>query len=182
MGSGPNPAQRAHEFTRLAVASGEKNPEQAVHVGDRRARGVRGMSVSRLAFEVLVRPAGVLEPRRAGSRHRVYAPLASVKPDHLAPCVDTSYRSDPERFGRPSLANQHPERAAARAHGNLRLGSRAGHRGRISRVALCGDRSCLGASTSRTWHSSAPGRVHATTASARLHDKAGNQRPPTCPG
>ena len=79
MGSGPNPAQRAHEFTRLAVASGDKNPEQAVHVGDRRARGVRGMSVSRLAFEVLVRPAGVLEPRRAGSRHRVYAPLASVE-------------------------------------------------------------------------------------------------------
>ena len=79
MGSGPSPAQRAHEFTRLVVASGEKNPEQAVHVGDRRARGVRGMSVRCRAFEVLVRQAGVLEPRRAGSRHRVYAPLASVK-------------------------------------------------------------------------------------------------------
>ena len=181
MGSGPNPAQRAHEFTRLAVASGDKNPEQAVHVGDRRARGVRGMSVSRRAFEVLVRQAGVLEPRRAGSRHRVYAPLSATF-DRGFLRIDTSYRSDPERFGRPSRANQHPERAAARARGNLRLGSRAGHRGRISRVALSEFRSCLGASTSRTWHSSAPGRVHATTASARLHDKAGNQRPPTCPG
>ena len=66
MGLGPYTAQRAHEFTRLAVASGAQNPEQNVHVGDRRARGVRGMSVSRRAFEVLVRPAGVLEPRWGG--------------------------------------------------------------------------------------------------------------------
>ena len=51
MGLGPYTAPRAHEFTRLAVASGVQNPEQAVHVGDRRARGMKGMSVSRRAFE-----------------------------------------------------------------------------------------------------------------------------------
>ena len=41
MGLGPYTAQRAHEFKRLAVASGVKNPEQAVHVGDRRARDLQ---------------------------------------------------------------------------------------------------------------------------------------------
>ena len=66
MGLGSYTAQRAHEFTRLAVASGVKNPEQNVHVGDRRARGMKGMSVSRRSFEVSVRPAGVLEPRWGG--------------------------------------------------------------------------------------------------------------------
>ena len=66
MGLGPYTAPRAHEFTRLAVASGVQNPEQNVHVGDRRARGVRGMSVSRRAFEAFYWTAGVLEPRRGG--------------------------------------------------------------------------------------------------------------------
>ena len=79
MGSGPNPAQRAHEFTRLAVASGDKNPEQAVHVGDRRARGVRGMSVRRRAFEVLVRQAGVLEPRGGDRWGCIFRSRASLK-------------------------------------------------------------------------------------------------------
>ena len=74
MGSGPNPAQRAHEFTRLAVASGVQNPEQAVYVGDRRARGMKGMSVSRRAFEAFYWKAGVLEPRWGGCWGVVYAP------------------------------------------------------------------------------------------------------------
>ena len=74
MGLGSYTAQRAHEITRLAVASGAKNPEQNVHVGDRRVRGVRGMSVSRRSFEVSVRPAGVLEPRWGGCWGVVCAP------------------------------------------------------------------------------------------------------------
>ena len=66
MGLGPYTAPRAHEFTRLAVASDVKNPEQNVPVGDRRARGVRGMSVSRRAFEAFYWTAGVLKPRWGG--------------------------------------------------------------------------------------------------------------------
>ena len=79
MGLGPYTAQRAHEFTRLAVASGAKNPEQNVHVGDRRARGVRGMSVSRRAFEAFYCTAGMLEPRWGGCWGVVYAPQTCVK-------------------------------------------------------------------------------------------------------
>ena len=79
MGLGPYTAQRAHEFTRLAVASGVKNPEQNVHVGDRRARGVRGMSVSRRAFEAFYCTAGVLEPRWGGCWGVVYAPSCSLE-------------------------------------------------------------------------------------------------------
>ena len=66
MGLGPYTAPRAHEFTRLAVASGGKNPGQAVQAGERRARGVRGMPVSRRAFEAFYWKAGVLEPRWGG--------------------------------------------------------------------------------------------------------------------
>ena len=79
MGLGPYTAPRAHEFTRLAVASGVKNPEQNVHVGDRRARGMKGMSVSRRSFEVSVRPAGVLEPRRGHTRDGIFAYPASLQ-------------------------------------------------------------------------------------------------------
>ena len=79
MGLGPYTAQRAHEFTRLAVASGAQNPEQNVHVGDRRARGVRGMSVSRRAFEAFYWKAGVLEPRWGGCWGVVYASQTCVK-------------------------------------------------------------------------------------------------------
>ena len=79
MGLGPYTAPRALGFTRLAVASGVKNPEQAVHVGDRRARGMKGMSVSRRSFEVSVRPAGVLEPRWGGCWGVVCAPQTCVK-------------------------------------------------------------------------------------------------------
>ena len=80
MGLGPYTAQRAHEFTRLAVASGVKNPEQNVHVGDRRARGMRGMSVSRRSFEAFYCTAGVLEPRWGGCWGVVYASQTCVKP------------------------------------------------------------------------------------------------------
>ena len=73
MGLGPYTAPRAHEFTRLAVASDVKNPEQNVPVGDRRARGVRGMSVSRRAFEAFYWTAGVLEPRRGDPWDRIFA-------------------------------------------------------------------------------------------------------------
>ena len=80
MGLGPYTAPRAHEFTRLAVASGVKKPEQAVHVGDRRARGMKGMSVSRRAFEAFYWKAGVLEPRWGGCWGVVCAPQTCVKP------------------------------------------------------------------------------------------------------
>ena len=79
MGLGPYTAPRAHEFTRLAVASDVKNPEQNVHVGDRRARGMKGMSVSRRSFEVSVRPAGGLEPHGFGPIGGIHASESCVK-------------------------------------------------------------------------------------------------------
>ena len=79
MGLGPYTAPRAHEFTRLAVASDVKIPEQNVHVGDRRARGVRGMSVSRRSFEAFYCTAGVLEPRGGDRWGCIFRSRASLK-------------------------------------------------------------------------------------------------------